>query len=96
MIKYLILNFLLCSLMTSQTTITIYNQRCTLVQEQRKKKFSYTGKQNLLISKIQHATQSSSINIYSDDVQIISKENIYRPIYVESILNLPLTIFTNV
>ena len=54
MVKYLILNVLLCSVMTAQTTIKIYNQGRALVQEERQKKFSHEGKQKLIISEIRH------------------------------------------
>jgi len=47
MIKFLILNVMLCSIMTAQTTIKIYNQGRALVQEERQKKFSQEGKQKL-------------------------------------------------
>ena len=74
--------------MTAQISIKIYNQGRALVQEERKKKFSQMGKQTLLILNIPHAAESSSINLYSDDIQFISKEYIYHPISVESLLNI--------
>ena len=61
--KYLILNALICSVITAQTTIKIYNQGWALVQEERQKRFSQTGKQNKLVSKLPHAAESSSINL---------------------------------
>ena len=88
MIKYLIFITLLFCVMTAQTTIKIYNQGRALVQEERKKKFSQIGKQTLLIPNIPHAAESSSINLFSDDIQFISKEYIYHPISVESLLNI--------
>jgi len=87
MIKYLILITLLCGVMTSQITIKIYNQGRALVQEERKNKFSQTGKQNLLVPNLPHAAESSSINLFSDDMQVMSKEYIYHPISVESLLS---------
>ena len=87
MIKYLILITLLCGVMTSQITIKIYNQGRALVKEERKKQFPQTGKQNLLVPNLPHAAESSSINLFSDDIQFISKEYIYHPISVESLLN---------
>ena len=87
MIKYLILITLLCGVMTAQITIKIYNQGRALVQEERKKKFSQTGKQNLLVPNLPHAAESSSINLFSDDMQVMSKEYIYHPISVESLLS---------
>ena len=66
MIKYLILITLLCNVMTAQMTIKIYNQGRALVQEEQKKKFSQTGKQNLLVPNLPHAAESSSINLFSD------------------------------
>jgi len=87
MIKYLILITLLCGVMTAQITIKIYNQGRALVQEERKKKFSQTGKQNLLVPNLPHSAESSSINLFSDDMQVMSKEYIYHPISVESLLS---------
>ena len=87
MIKYLILITLLCGVMTAQITIKIYNQGRALVQEERKKKFSQTGKQNLLVPNLPHAVESSSINLFSDDILVMSKEYIYHPISVESLLD---------
>ena len=87
MIKFIILNAMLCSIMTAQTTIKIYNQGRALVQEERQKKFSQEGKQKLIISKIPHAAESSSINISSDDMKVISKEYLYLPISDEYMLN---------
>ena len=87
MIKFIILNAMLCSIMAAQTTIKIYNQGRALVQEERLKKFPQVGKQNLTISKIPHAAESSSINISSDDMEVISKEYLYLPISDEYMLN---------
>ena len=87
MIKFIILNAMLCSIMVAQTTIKIYNQGRALVQEERQKKFSQEGKQKLIISKIPHAAESSSINIFSDDMEVISKEYLYLPISDEYMLN---------
>ena len=78
---------MLCSIMAAQTTIKIYNQGRALVQEERQKKFSQEGKQKLIISKIPHAAESSSINISSDDMKVISKEYLYLPISDEYMLN---------
>jgi len=73
--------------MTAQTTIKIYNQGHALVQEEQLKKFSHEGQQKLIISKIPHAAKSSSINISSDDMEVISKEYLYHPISNEFLLN---------
>jgi len=73
--------------MAAQTTIKIYNQGRALVQEERQKKFSKKGKQKLIISKIPHAAESSSINIFSDEMEVISKEYLFLPISNENILN---------
>ena len=78
---------MLCSIMAAQTTIKIYNQGRALVQEERQKKFSQEGTQKLIISKIPHAAESSSINISSDDMEVISKEYLYLPISDEYMLN---------
>ena len=87
MIKFLILNVMLCSIMAAQTTIKIYNQGRALVQEERQKKFSQEGKQKLIISTIPRAAESSSINIFSDDFEVISKEYLHHPISIASLLN---------
>ena len=87
MLKYLIFITLLCYTITAQTSIKIYTQGRALVQEERKKKFSQMGKQTLLISNIPHAAESSSINLFSDDIQFISTEYIYHPISIKSLLD---------
>ena len=87
MIKFLILNVMLCSIMTAQTTIKIYNQGRALVQEEQQKKFSQEGKQKLIISNIPRVAESSLMNILSDDFEVISKEYIYHPISITSLLN---------
>tara|TARA_B110000196_G_scaffold96495_1_gene83584 strand:+ start:2999 stop:4360 length:1362 start_codon:yes stop_codon:yes gene_type:complete len=87
MIKFLILNAMLCSIITAQTTIKIYNQGRALVQEERQKKFSQEGKQKLIISNIPRVAESSSMNILSDGFEVISKEYIYHPISITSLLN---------
>ena len=87
MIKYLILIALLFSTMTAQLTIKIYNQGRALVQEERKRKFPHIGKQNLLVTNIPHGAEFSSINLFSTDIQFISKEYLYHPISIESLLN---------
>ena len=87
MIKFIILNALLCSIMAAQTTIKIYNQGRALVKEERQKNFSQKGKQKLIISKIPHAAESSSINISSDDMEVLSKEYLYLPISDKYMLN---------
>ena len=68
MIKIIILNVLLCGVIIAQTSIKIYNQGLALVQEERQKKFSKIGKQILLVPKLPHSAQSSSINVFSDDI----------------------------
>ena len=78
---------LICGVLTAQTTVKIYNQGRALVQEARINKFSQKGKQSLLIQKIPHAADPSSINLFSDDIQFLSKEYLYRPISIESLLN---------
>jgi len=85
--KMIIFIVLLCGLITAQTSIKIYNQGRAFIQEERQKTFSQTGKQNLLVSGLPHAAEPSSINLFSDDIQIISKEYIYHPISIESLLN---------
>ena len=83
----ILLYILLCSVLTAQTTVKIYNQGRALVQEERVKKFSQKGKQSLLIQKIPHAADPSSVNLFSDDIQFLSKEYLYRAISIESLLN---------
>ena len=85
--KIIILNVLLCGVITAQISIKIYNQGWALVQEERQKKFPQIGKQNLLVPRLPLAAKSSSINLFSDDVRFISKEYIYHPISIESLLN---------
>jgi len=65
---------LICGVLTAQTTVKIYNQGRALVQEARINKFSQKGKQSLLIQKIPSAADPSSINLFSDDIQFLSKE----------------------
>ena len=82
-----LLYILLCGVLAAQTTVKIYNQGRALVQEERIKKFTQKGQQSLLIQKIPHAADPSSINLFSDDIQFLSKEYLYRPISIESLLN---------
>ena len=86
-IKMILLYILLCGVLTAQTTVKIYNQGRALVQEERTKKFTQRGKQSLLIQKIPSAADPSSVNLFSDDIQFLSKEYLYRPISIESLLN---------
>lgn len=86
-IKMILLYILICCVLTAQTTVKIYNQGRALVQEERIKKFSQKGKQSLLIQKIPPAADPSSINLFSDDIQFLSKEYLYHPISIESLLN---------
>ena len=86
-IKMILLYILICCVLTAQTTVKIYNQGRALVQEERVKKFSQKGKQSLLIQKIPHAADPSSVNLFSDDIQFLSKEYLYRAISIESLLN---------
>ena len=87
MIKFLILIALLSSTNAAETTIKIYNQGRALVQEERQKKFSRNEKQKFIISNLPRAAESSSINIFSDHMDIISKEYLYHPISNETLLN---------
>jgi len=73
--------------MTAQSTIKIYNQGRALVQEERQKKFSQEGKQKFIISNIPRAAESSSINIFSEHMVVISKEYLHHPISIASLLN---------
>ena len=86
-LKMTLLYILLCGVLAAQTTVKIYNQGRALVQEERTKKFTQRGKQSLLIQKIPHAADPSSVNLFSDDIQFLSKEYLYRPISIESLLN---------
>ena len=86
-LKIILLYILLCGVLTAQTMVKIYNQGRALVQEERTKKFTQRGKQSLLIQKIPHAADPSSVNLFSDNIQFISKEYLYRPISIESLLN---------
>ena len=83
----ILLYILICGVLAAQSTVKIYNQGRALVQEERIKKFSKKGKQSLFIQKIPHAADPSSINLFSDDIHFISKEYLYRPISIESLLN---------
>ena len=88
MIKYLVINYLLSSLMIAQTTIKIYNNGHALVQEERKKIFLNIGENSLKIYDLPHNANSSSINLLSKDMDLISKKYYYQPISNKNLLNI--------
>ena len=87
MIKHLMINLILCNLIIAETTIKIYNNGYALVQEERNKKFSSIGKQTLKISDLPISAISSSINIHSSDISLISKQYFYKPISTKNLLD---------
>ena len=78
---------IILSLIFAQTNITIYNQGRALIYETRKTNLEHKGKQNLLISNIPNTADPSSINLFSTNIQFISKELLTKPITNESLLN---------
>ena len=60
---YIIIIFLsLINIIVSQTSVKIYNQGWTFVQEERKHKFTKLGKQTLHIAKLSESIEPTSIN----------------------------------
>ena len=80
------INFLLCNLIVAETTIKIYNNGYALVQQEQNKEFSSIGKQTFKISNLPISAISSSINIHSSDISIISKQYFYKPISIKNFL----------
>ena len=87
MIKYLMINFLLCNLIIAETTVKIYNNGYALVKQERKKKFSSIGKQTFQISNLPISAIPSSINILSDDISPILKQYFYEPTSTKKLLD---------
>ena len=75
------------SLLFSQTKITIYNQGRAFISEIQKVHLGKKGKQKLVISDIPNTVDPASINLFSDNIQFISKEFIKNPITNQSLLN---------
>ena len=75
------------SLLFSQTKITIYNQGRAFISEIQKVHLGQKGKQKLVISGIPNTVDPASINLFSDNIQFISKEFIKNPITNQSLLN---------
>jgi len=71
----------------SQIEITIYNQGRALINEIREANLWQTGKQSLIIRDIPNTVDPSSINLFSDNIQFISKEFLKKPITNQSLLN---------
>ena len=78
---------LLINLVFTQTNITIYNQGRALINEIRETNLEQTGKQNLLIKNIPNTAEPSSINLFSNNIQFISKEFLKKPITNQSLLD---------
>ena len=78
---------ILCGVIIAQTSIKIYNQGWALVQEERQKKFSQTGEQTLLIPKLPPTIDPSSINLFSEEISFLSKEYIFHPVSIKSLLD---------
>ena len=86
-LKILFQSTFILSLALAQTNITIYNQGRALINEIREANLGQKGKQNLLISNIPNTADPSSINLFSDNIQFISKEFLQKPITNQSLLN---------
>ena len=71
----------------SQIDITIYNQGRALINEIREVNLGQKGKQSLFIRDIPNTVDPSSINLFSDNIQFISKEFLKKPITNQSLLN---------
>ena len=72
-LKILFQATLIFSLTFSQRDITIYNQGRALINETREVNLGQKGKQSLLIQGIPNTADPSSINLFSDNIQFISK-----------------------
>ena len=87
LLKILFKTTLISSLVFTQTNITIYNQGRALINESRTANLGLKGRQNLLILDIPNTADPSSINLFSDNIQFISKEFLKKPITTHSLLN---------
>ncbi len=86
-LKLLFQATLIFTLVFSQIDITIYNQGRALINEIREVNLGQKGKQSLIIRNIPNTADPSSINLYSDNIQFISKEFLKNPITNQSLLN---------
>ena len=87
LLKILFQTIIIFSLVFTQTDITIYNQGRALINETRDVNLEQRGKQTLSIPNIPTTVDPSSINLFSDNIQFISKEFINKPITNQSLLN---------
>ena len=78
---------LIVNIAFSQIDITIYNQGRALINEIREANLGKKGKQSLVIRDIPRTADPSSINLFSDNIQFISKEFLKKPITNQSLLN---------
>ena len=84
--KQITLIILIFSLVFASANITIYNQNKALINEYRKANLTY-GIQTLVVPNIPNTVDPSSINLFSNEINFISKELLNNPITTKSILD---------
>lgn len=85
--KLLINIFLLSNFLFAEMHITIYNQGRAFIQDERNAELSKKGQIEFLVKDLPNSVDPSSIEIQSDNIQLYSKEYIYKPITTEALLN---------
>ena len=86
-IKKMFTLILILNLIFANTSITIYNQNRAHINEHREVHLDYKGIQKLVIPNIPSTADPSSINLFSDEIQFISKEFLKRSITTKSLLD---------
>lgn len=83
----IITSILIFNLVYANINITIYNQNRALINEHRKVQLNHTGIQKLVVPNIPNSVDPSSINLFSNEIEFISKEFLKIPITTTSLLN---------
>tara|TARA_B100001029_G_C15061011_1_gene458473 strand:+ start:1893 stop:3245 length:1353 start_codon:yes stop_codon:yes gene_type:complete len=85
--KIIFLKIILINVIIAQTSVKIYNQGWGLIQEERYKKFNKIEEQTLLITNLPKNIEPSSVILFSNEIEFISKQYIHNPISIRSMLN---------
>ena len=83
----IIIYLLSINLISANVDMKIYNQGWALIQEERTENFTNIQKQNMTIDNLPIGIQPQSINLFSDQIDFLSKEFIFNPISLKSLLD---------
>ena len=75
------------TLISANIDMKIYNQGWALIQEERIENFATIQKQNMTINNLPLGVQPQSINLFSDQIEFLSKEFIFNPISLKTLLD---------